>query len=98
MPNLNNRSAAAQAFSRSRQYLVGLSLQSRFLLIMGASSVFISLLFFAMFNNFTERLLARIGSRFAIEQSLFDKERSLKPLRSEMAAAIQSAGSPAIRE
>ena len=98
MPNLNNRSAAAQAFSRSRQYLVGLSLQSRFLLIMGASSVFISLLFFAMFNNFTERLLARIGSRFAIEQSLFDKERSLKPLKSEMAIAIKLADSPVIRE
>ena len=96
MPNLNNRSAAVQAFSRTRQYLAGLSLQSRFLLIMGASSIFILLLSFVMFGNFTERLLTRIGSRFAVEQSLFDKERSLKPLISEMAIAVKLAGNPAI--
>ncbi len=98
MPNLNNRSVLAQAFSRVWQYLSGLSLQSRFLLIMGASSVFISLIFFAMFNNFTESLLTRIGSRFAVEQSLFDKERSLKLLMSEMALAIKSADNPVIKE
>lgn len=98
MPNLSNRSVVAQVFSRSRQYLTDLSLQSRFLLIMGASSVFISLLFFAMFNNFTELLLSRIGGRFAIEQSLFDKARSLKPLISEMELAKKSADKKVIKE
>lgn len=98
MPNLSNRGVAMQVFSRLLRYLTNLSLQSRFLLIMGASSIFISLIFFAMFNNFTELLLSRIGGRFAIEQSLFDKARSLKPLIDEMDLARKSVDAKVIKE
>ena len=97
MPNLHTRDIVAQVFSRSRQYLTSLSLQSRFLLIMGASSLIITLLFWLMFNNFTEQLLERIGERFAEEQMLFDKARTLQPLMREMAFAKMSADDPLLR-
>ena len=87
MPNLHIQSLITQAFSRLPHSLTKQSLQGRFLLIMGASSIILSLLFFAIFNNFTEHLLARIGARFAVEQSLFDKARSLQPMLGEMALA-----------
>ncbi|MDD5058055.1 MAG: ATP-binding protein [Sideroxydans sp.] len=98
MSNLSNRSAVMQAFSRAQQMLAGLSLQTRFLLIMGISSLFISLLFWVMFNNFTENLLMRTGSRFAREQMLFDKARTLQPMMREMARARQSAEDPLIQQ
>jgi len=98
MPNLHNRVVIAQAFSQMQESLTRLSLQRRFLLIMGASSLFFTLLLYAMFNNFTEKLLIRIGSRFAVEQSLFDKARSLQPVISEMALARESADNPLIKE
>lgn len=94
MPNLLTRGAIVQAFSRFQRYLGNLSLQSRFLLIMGASSLFITLLFFALFNNFTENLLQRIGERFAKEQMLLDKARTLQPLMREMAFAREATDDP----
>jgi len=97
MPNLLTRVAVMQAFSRFRQYLGNLSLQSRFLLIMGASSLFITLLLFALFSNFTEKLLERIGERFAKEQMLLDKARTLQPLMHEMAFAREAAETPLIK-
>jgi signal transduction histidine kinase len=98
MFTVHNRHVAAQVLSRTRQYLTRLSLQGRFLLIMGTSSLMITLLFWAMFNNFTEQLLERIGARFAIEQSLYDKARALQPLIRAMASAKQSADNPQIRK
>ena len=97
MSNLHIRSSIPQVFSKLRLSFSRLSLQGRFLLIMGTSTILISLLFFAMFDNFTKHLLARIGARFAIEQSLIDKVRSLKPMISEMALAGESAKNPVIR-
>lgn len=98
MPNLHNRSVVAQALSRVRQRLSGLSLQSRFLLIMGTSSLFITLLFWTMFNNFTEHLLGRIGSRFAEKQMFYDKARTLQPLIREIVMASQSADAAPVKE
>ncbi len=98
MFTVHNRHVATQVLSRTRQYLSGLSLQGRFLLIIGASSLVITLLFWAMFNNFTEQLLERIGARFAVEQSLYDKARALQPLMRAMASAKQSADNPLLRK
>lgn len=98
MSNLHNRSAVMQAFSRARQHLSSLSLQGRFLLIIGTSSLIITLLFWLMFNNFTEHLLERIGSRFAEKQMFYDKARTLQPLIREIVLASQSADNPLIRE
>lgn len=98
MSNLHTRSAVAQAFSRGLRHLRNLSLQSRFLFIMGASSLIITLLFFAMFTNFTENLLERVGARFAVEQSLFDKERSLKPLMNEMTLALKASNQQVFKD
>ena len=97
MFTVHNRRVATQVLSRTRQYLSGLSLQGRFLLIIGASSLIITLLFWAMFNNFTEQLLERIGARFAVEQSLYDRARALQPLIRAMASANQSADNPLLR-
>ncbi len=71
-----------------------MSLQGRFLLILGASSLVITMLLWVIFSNFTERLLERIGARFAVEQSLFDKARPLQPLIREMAIARKAAENP----
>ena len=98
MFTVHNRHVAAQVLSRTRLYLSGLSLQGRFLLIIGASSLVITLLLGAMFNNFTEQLLERIGARFAVEQSLYDKARALQPLMHAMASAKQSADNPLLRK
>jgi signal transduction histidine kinase len=98
MFTVHNRHVAAQVLSRTRQYLSRLSLQGRFLLIMGTSSLIITLLFWAMFNSFTEQLLERIGARFTEKQMLYDKARTLQPLIREIVLASQSADSPLIRE
>ncbi len=98
MFTVHNRRAAAQVLSFTGQYLSGLNLQGRFLLIIGASSLLLTLLLWAIFNNFTEQLLERIGARFAVEQSLYDKARTLQPLTRAMTSAKQSADSPQIRK
>ena len=98
MSNLHIRSAIVQGFSSARRVISGLSLQSRFLLIMGASSLVITLLFWLMFSNFTEQLLERIGERFAKEQMLFDKARTLQPLTRELVTAKELANAPVIKE
>lgn len=97
MFTVHNRRLATQVLSRARQFLNRMSLQARFLLILGASSLFITMLLWVMFNNFSEQLLARIGARFAVEQSLFDKARALQPLTREMALARKSADNPLFR-
>jgi signal transduction histidine kinase len=98
MFTVHNRRAATQVLFRMRQYLSGLSLQGRFLLIVGASSLIITLLLLVMFNNFTEQLLERIGARFAVEQSLYDKARALQPLIRSMVSAKQSADNPLLKK
>lgn len=98
MFTVHNRRDATQVLSRARQYLSGLSLQGRFLLIIGTSSLIITLLFWAMFNNFTEQLLERIGARFAVEQSLYDRARALQPLIHAMAIAKQSVDNPQLQK
>ena len=94
MFTVHNRRFAMQVLSGMRQSLNKMSLQGRFLLILGAASLFITMLLWVIFNNFTEGLLARIGARFAVEQSLFDRARPLQPLIREMAAARKSAENP----
>lgn len=98
MFTVHNRRVAAQVLSRTRQYLSGLSLQGRFLLIIGVSSLTLTLLFWEMFDNFTEQLLERIGARFAVEQSLYDKARALQPLIHAMTSAKQSADNPLLKK
>ncbi|MFZ2161193.1 MAG: HAMP domain-containing sensor histidine kinase [Sideroxyarcus sp.] len=98
MFTVHNRRVAAQALSRTQRYLTELSLQGRFLLIMGVSSLILTLLLWEMFDNFTGQLLERIGERFAVEQSLYDKARALQPLMREMASAKQSAASPLLKK
>jgi signal transduction histidine kinase len=94
MFTVHNRPVDTQALSRTQHFLTRLTLQARFLLIMGASSLFIALLFWVMFANFTEQLLERIGARFAVEQVMFDKARALNPLMRDMALSKQAAESP----
>jgi len=98
MSNLHNHRATAQVFSAARRYLSSLSLRSRFMLIMGASSLMLSLLLYHLFGNFTEQLIERIGARFAEKQMLYDKARTLQPLIREIALARQSADSPLLRK
>ncbi|MDR0481346.1 MAG: HAMP domain-containing histidine kinase [Gallionellaceae bacterium] len=78
---VHNHSDAAQVPpSSQRGFLAGLSLQSRFLLIMGTASIFFALLSWAAFNSFTEHLIERIGARLAETQMFYDKARTLQPL------------------
>ncbi|MBU0620978.1 MAG: sensor histidine kinase [Gammaproteobacteria bacterium] len=97
MSNLHNRSRVTQALFSSREFLHGLSLQSRFLLIVGVSSLILSLLLWWMFGNFNEQLIERIGARFAEKQMLYDKERTLQPLIREIALARETADSSLLR-
>ncbi len=98
MFTVHNRRFAAQVLSRTRQSLSRMRLQSRFLLILGVTSLIITALLWVMFNSFTEHLLARIGSRFAVEQTLFDKARILQPLTAEMTLARKSADKPMLKK
>jgi len=97
MSNLHNRGSITQAFSRFRQRLSGMNLQSRFLLIMGASSLFFAMLSWIVFNNFTDQLVERIGARFTETQMLYDKVRTLRPLTRELAMVRQTARIPELR-
>ncbi|MDP4029949.1 MAG: HAMP domain-containing sensor histidine kinase [Gallionella sp.] len=54
-------------------FLSRLSLQTRFLLIFGASSLFFALTVWFVFNSVAERMVERIGARFAEKQALYDK-------------------------
>jgi hypothetical protein len=94
----DSRNRPIPALTHIRHFLAGLSLQGRFLFIMGASSLIFSLLIWAMFNNFTEQSIERIGARFAEKQMLYDKARTLQPLIREIALARQSADSPLLRD
>jgi len=96
--NLHIHRASTQAISRTRQQLSRLSLKQRFLLIMGASLLFLTLVFWAMFDNFTEQLIARIGVRFAEKQMLYDKARTLQPLINEIDLARHYAEAPPLKE
>lgn len=98
MPTPHSRNAVTQPFSQIQEFLAGLNLQSRFLLIMGASSLFFALLSWAVFNNFTEHLIERIGARFAETQMLYDKARTLQPLTGQIALVRQSADSFQLKE
>lgn len=98
MSNLHNQPAAVQAVFRMRQQLANLSLQSRFLLIMGVSSLFFILLIWTMFSNFTEQFVERFGASFAEKQVLYDKARTLQPLIREIALAQQAADNLLLRK
>ncbi len=98
MLSLHIHPVITQTLSRTRQYMSGLSLQSRFMVIMGISSLIFTLLLWLMFNNFTEQLLERFGARFAEKQMLYDRERTLQPLIREIALARQATEGPLLKE
>ncbi|MDD5300572.1 MAG: ATP-binding protein [Gallionella sp.] len=92
MFNLHNRLHNVQLF------LSGLSLQTRFLLIFGASSLFLALVIWVVFNSVAERMVERIGARFAEKQVLYDKAHTLQPLIREVALARQMADNAVIKQ
>lgn len=91
MFNLHNRLRNMQPF------LTKLSLQTRFLLIFGASSLFLALAIWIVFNSITERMMERIGAHFAENQVLYDKAHTLQPLIRKIAVARQMADNPVIK-
>lgn len=91
MPNLRTQSSGVQAL------LNRMNLQSRFLLIIGTSSLLLALVIWAVFNSVTSRVIDRIGVRFAEKQVLYDKARTLQPLIREVALAQQMADSAIIK-
>lgn len=97
MSTVHNRNTSAQVLTRLKDSLAGLSLQSRFLMIMGASSLFFALLSWAVFNNFTEHLIERIGARLAETQMFYDKARTLQPLISRITPLRKVADNPVIK-
>lgn len=92
MFNLHNRLYSTQLF------LAGLSLQTRFLLIFGASSLFLALVIWVVFNSITERTMERIGARFAEKQVLYDKAHTLQPLIRKVALVRQMADNAVIKQ
>ncbi|MEO8386906.1 MAG: sensor histidine kinase [Polaromonas sp.] len=74
-----------------------MNLQSRFFLIVGSVSLFFLLVIWVAFYNAAERLVERLGARFAEKQVLYDKTRTLQPLISDVALARQMAQSPTIK-
>lgn len=91
MFNLHNRLRSVQLF------LAGLSLQTRFLLIFGASSLFLALAVWIAFNNITDRMIEHIGTRFAENQAFYDKTHTLQPLIQKAVLIRRIADSAAIR-
>ncbi|MDO8811098.1 MAG: HAMP domain-containing sensor histidine kinase [Gallionella sp.] len=91
MFNLRKRLHGTQLF------LSRLSLQARFLLIFGASSLFFALAIWFVFNSVAERMVERIGARFAEEQALYDRTHTLQPLIREVALARQMADNAIIK-
>lgn len=92
MFNLHNRLRGVQLF------LDRLNLQLRFLLIIGVSVLCFALLIWWVFSQEGERLVERIGARFAEKQVLYDKARTLQPLIREVALARQMADSAIIKQ
>jgi len=91
MSNLHNRLYGVQLF------LSRLNLQLRFLFIIGVSVLcFVSVIWW-VFNQESERLVERIGARFAEKQVLYDKARTLQPLIREVALARSMADSAIIK-
>ena len=91
MLNLHNRLRSAQLF------LTRLSLQIRFLLIFVASSLFLALVIWIVFNSVTERMMERIGARFAEQQVLNDKAHTLQPLIRKVTLARKMANNAVIK-
>jgi signal transduction histidine kinase len=73
-------------------------LQPRFLLIIGASVLCFALVIWWVFSQEGERLVERIGARFAEKQVLYDKARTLQPLIREVALARRMADSAVIKQ
>lgn len=92
MSNLHNRLHGVQLF------LGRLNLQPRFLLIIGASVLCFALVIWWVFSQEGERLVERIGARFAEKQVLYDKARTLQPLIREVALARRMADSAVIKQ
>lgn len=81
------------------QVILGrLNLQPRFLLIIGASVLCFALVIWWVFSQEGERLVERIGARFAEKQVLYDKARTLQPLIREVALARRMADSAVIKQ
>lgn len=97
MPNLHKRNPIAQALYRGRKLLNGMSLQGRFMVIVGVSSFALSLLLWWMFGNFNEQFIERMGARLAEKQLLYDRERTLHPLIREITLAREAADSRLLR-
>jgi signal transduction histidine kinase len=92
MSNLHNRQHGVQLF------LDRLNLQFRFLFIIGASVLCFALVIWWVFSQEGERLVERLGARFAEKQVLYDKARTLQPLIREVALARQMADSTIIKQ
>ena len=71
-------------------FLSRLNLQARFLLIFGASALLFALVTWFAFNSVAERMIERIGARFAEKQALYDKEYALHPPIREAGDTSQS--------
>jgi signal transduction histidine kinase len=97
MLNLHNQAHAVQDIFRPSRFFRKLNLQGRFLLILGLSSLIVTLLLWLVFNSFTEHLLERFGAQLAEKQMLYDRERTLRPLIREISLAHESADSTLLR-
>lgn len=75
-----------------------LNLQPRFFIIMGTSVLCFVLGLWWVINQEGERLVERIGARFAEKQVLYDKARTLQPLIREVALARKMADSAIIKQ
>lgn len=91
MPNLHNRLRSMQLF------LAKLSLQTRFLLIFGAASLFLALIIWFAFDSIAERMMERIGGRLAENQALYDKAHILQPLIRKLSIMHQMADNATIK-
>jgi signal transduction histidine kinase len=83
--------------SAVQAFLQGLNLQARFLLIVGTAALLFALVIWVVFSSVAERVIERIGVRFAEKQVLYDKARTLQPLIREVALARQMADSAIIK-
>jgi signal transduction histidine kinase len=75
-----------------------LNLQPRFFIIMGTSVLCFVLGLWWVINQEGEKLVERIGARFAEKQVLYDKARTLQPLIREVALARKMADSAIIKQ
>lgn len=91
MPNLRMQLPGVQALQQK------MNLQARFLLIIGTSSLLFALVIWGVFTSVAERVIDRLGMRFAEKQVLYDKTRTLQPLIREVALARQMADNAVIK-